>query len=86
MKVLQTNNFGESEEVEIYPIDDNKTMKERTLKIIKFYAHDYRDMKMSEIDLEDMLKGFLESIECKHQCISDCRRKGCNCDCGEYHF
>ncbi len=29
-------------------------------KIIKNYAHDYRDMKLSEIELENMLNSFLE--------------------------
>ena len=23
--------------------------------------------------------------DCNHQCISNCRREGCNCLCGEYH-
>ena len=23
--------------------------------------------------------------ECEHQCSSNCRREGCNCECGEYH-
>lgn len=23
--------------------------------------------------------------DCDHICTSDCRREGCNCDCGEYH-
>ena len=23
--------------------------------------------------------------ECTHQCSSNCRRVGCNCECGEYH-
>ena len=53
---------------------------------IKFYAHDYRDMAMNEIDLTDLLKGFLDSLMCRHECTSNCRRKGCNCNCGEYHF
>ncbi len=22
---------------------------------------------------------------CDHICTSNCRREGCNCDCGEYH-
>lgn len=22
---------------------------------------------------------------CDHDCTSNCRREGCNCDCGEYH-
>ncbi len=22
---------------------------------------------------------------CEHQCTSNCRRVGCNCECGEYH-
>lgn len=28
----------------------------------------------------------VQAIEqCEHQCISNCRREGCNCDCGEFH-
>lgn len=23
--------------------------------------------------------------ECFHECVSDCRREGCNCACGEFH-
>ena len=23
---------------------------------------------------------------CKHDCTSNCRRNGCNCECGEYHM
>lgn len=22
---------------------------------------------------------------CNHQCSGDCRRSGCNCECGEFH-
>ena len=62
------------------------TKDKRQKKIISFYAHDYRDIAMVEIDLAEMLKGFLESLECDHQCTSNCRREGCNCACGKYHF
>ncbi len=24
-------------------------------------------------------------INCTHQCTSNCRREGCNCECGEFH-
>lgn len=61
-------------------------MNARTKKIINFYAHDYRDMKLSESEIEDLLAGFMESIECTHSCTSNCRKNGCNCACGEYHF
>lgn len=60
--------------------------KEHTKKTIEFYAHDYRGMAMNEVDLAEMLTGFMEALVCDHQCTSDCRRKGCNCDCGEFHF
>ena len=26
-----------------------------------------------------------EQKECKHECISQCRRTGCNCLCGDAH-
>ena len=61
-------------------------MENHEQKTIKFYAHDYRNMAMSEADLADMLEGFMESINCEHQCFSNCLKKGCNCDCGEFHF
>mgnify|MGYP001585291739 CR=1 FL=1 len=61
-------------------------MNERIEKIVNFYAHDYRDIAMKEDKLKDMLEGFIESLECDHQCSSNCRRVGCNCQCGEYHF
>ncbi len=61
-------------------------MKEHREKTIDIYAHDYRDMKMSQNELKEMLQCFTESLECDHQCTSNCRREGCNCACGEYHF
>lgn len=24
--------------------------------------------------------------KCEHQCTSNCRRIGCNCECGDYHI
>jgi len=27
-----------------------------------------------------------EPIECGHECISNCRREGCNCACGFSHL
>ncbi len=61
-------------------------MNKREEKIIDFYVHDYRDVAMSKEDLKDMLRGFVETLECEHQCTSNCRRVGCNCNCGEYHL
>jgi arsenate reductase-like glutaredoxin family protein len=55
-------------------------------KTIEYYAHDYRGMGMTEDILKEMLQSFVESLNCTHVCTSDCRRVGCNCDCGEYHF
>ena len=26
-----------------------------------------------------------DEIECHHVCTSNCRRVGCNCECGEWH-
>ena len=26
-----------------------------------------------------------ENIQCDHQCTGNCRRVGCNCECGEWH-
>jgi hypothetical protein len=60
--------------------------EEREKRIIEFYAHDYRGMKMCPDDFEDVLRAFLETLNCTHECLSSCRRNGCNCNCGEYHF
>ena len=59
---------------------------EHKKKTIEFYSNDYKNIAMSEDDIKEMLEGFVESLECDHQCTSDCRKKGCNCDCGEFHF
>ena len=62
------------------------TEKSHEYKTLDFYAYNYRDMAMSKDDLMDMLEGFAEALNCIHQCTSNCRRIGCNCQCGEYHF
>lgn len=28
---------------------------------------------------------YVQIKNCGHSCTSNCRRVGCNCDCGEYH-
>jgi len=61
-------------------------MTEHQQRTINFYAHDYRGMAMSEDSLKDMLTGMVESLDCVHTHTSSCRKNGCNCDCGEYHF
>ena len=60
--------------------------KSHEYKTLEFYAHDYRDIAMSEYDLMDMLEGFAEALNCDHQCSSNCRREGCKCKCGEFYF
>ena len=61
-------------------------MKSHEQKTVEAYAHDYEGMAMTQDELYDMLTGFAEALNCNHECKSDCRRDGCNCDCGEYHF
>ena len=34
---------------------------------------------------KEELNGDEEVIPCDHQCTSNCRRVGCNCECGEFH-
>lgn len=63
-----------------------KTEKSHEYKTLEFYAHDYRDMAMSENDLMDMLEGFAEALNCRHECSLNCRKVGCNCACGEFHY
>jgi len=38
-------------------------MNDKTLETIEAYAHDYRDMKMSETELMIMLVSLVEEIE-----------------------
>jgi len=37
-----------------------------------------KNKKVEIVEEED------EDTECDHECTSNCRRKGCNCNCGEY--
>ncbi len=60
--------------------------KTREDKIAEDFAHDFRDMKMSELELLDVLNSVIECVQCEHQCTSNCRREGCNCACGEFHY
>lgn len=60
--------------------------KSHEYKTLEAYVHDFSDMTMSEEALMDMLESFAEALNCKHECTSNCRRNGCNCACGEYHF
>lgn len=39
------------------------TIIEEVNRIIQAYAHDFRDMKMSQVELQDMLSDFLEAVE-----------------------
>ncbi len=34
---------------------------------------------------EEERKMTLIIINCRHECTSNCRRIGCNCDCGPWH-
>lgn len=61
-------------------------MHEHEQKTIEYYAHDYAGMSMTEQDMKEMFEGFIETLECNHACTSNCKRQGCNCDCGEFHF
>jgi len=60
--------------------------KSHEQKTVEAYAHDYRDMAMSEENLYAMITTFAEALTCDHTCTSDCRKEGCNCACGEYHY
>lgn len=64
----------------------NQIEKSHEYKTLEFYAHEYRDMAMSEADLMAMLESFTEALICNHRCSSNCRRDGCKCICGEFHF
>jgi hypothetical protein len=41
-------------------------------------------------EIAEDIRTILEYIEpldkCEHQCTSNCRREGCNCECGEFHI
>ena len=34
----------------------------------------------------DVLLDFAETFDCEHLCSGNCRRVGCNCECGEWHI
>lgn len=36
-------------------------------------------------DPDNVLPEDLVEKECNHSCSGNCRREGCNCNCGEYH-
>ena len=37
--------------------------------------------------MDEKINGKWERVRivCEHMCTSNCRREGCNCNCGEYH-
>jgi len=48
----------------------------------------YRDYDIDEnelLDWTDPVNEMIDSLNCYHVCRSDCRRDGCNCNCGEWH-
>jgi hypothetical protein len=67
------------------PKTDWAAEKVRKQNVIDYYAHDYRDMKLSEYELKIIMSEVVSAIKCEHKCTSNCRRVGCNCNCGEYH-
>lgn len=80
--------FPDGKILSVTPISNTPKGMEKSheYKTTEFYAHDYREMAMSEDTLMDMLEGYAEALQCDHTCSSNCRRNGCNCACGEYHF
>jgi hypothetical protein len=40
---------------------------------------------LREAKEEDVVWIMNQLQDCDHQCSSNCRRNGCNCDCGEWH-
>lgn len=51
-------------------------MENEIKQIQKKIENDFKIMFAPEED---------EKAECHHVCISNCRREGCNCECGEFH-
>lgn len=45
---------------------------------------EYDGMSLYEITKLALAAGESEP-SCFHQCTSNCRREGCNCECGEWH-
>ncbi len=42
--------------------------------------------KSADADIKRKEKGEPKAPEpCDHICTSNCRREGCNCECGEWH-
>ena len=42
-------------------------------------SYDPKDNPLNRVKVEGYVEG------CSHECTSNCRREGCNCECGEYH-
>lgn len=42
-----------------------------------------RAFSQDQLDTIERMKK--EETKCEHDCTSDCRKEGCNCDCGEFH-
>ncbi len=61
-------------------------MDKRTKNIIKDLAEFHGGGNYIKGDLEELLEAFVEAQDCEHECTSNCRREGCNCDCGEWHI
>ena len=40
-----------------------------------------------EVPADDVVQAVEEAMACDHMCNGNCRRVGCNCDCGgEFHI
>lgn len=42
-----------------------------------------KDEEKDVAEAAEILRELIQ--ECGHVCTSNCRREGCNCECGEYH-
>jgi len=49
------------------------------MKFIHFW------LEHPDMTFEDELEGFMNKDDCDHICSGNCRRVGCNCECGEWH-
>ena len=51
------------------------------------YEKHYQPLEEKDRPTEEELQAKVDQMiaDCGHDCTSNCRRNGCNCECGEFH-
>jgi hypothetical protein len=58
---------------------------QEALKIVLEFVERYnkQDKEVNVAEASEVLNELV--LECDHICSGNCRRNGCNCECGEWH-